>query len=124
MKSAVREHIKQPKFQAAHKEARLPILKWNFSARWQGCRVGRAILTCLVAYEVFEVSYRRQGYTHVRNHSLTGLTSQRNIPMLLRRVLIALVFQQCEGANQFGTCLGRFNYFINKSALGSDVRIG
>src|SRR5437588_13060593 len=44
--------------------------------------------------------------------------------MLLGRVLIALVLEQGERSDQFWSCLGRFNYFINKSALGGDVRIG
>jgi hypothetical protein len=42
--------------------------------------------------------------------------------MLLGRVLIALVLEQRQRANKFRTCLGRFNYFINESALSGDER--
>src|SRR2546423_13282562 len=50
--------------------------------------------------------------------------SQRNISMLLRWVLIALVLKQRQGADQLWSRLGGFNYFINESAFGGDVWVG
>jgi hypothetical protein len=47
---------------------------------------------------------------------------QRNIPVLLWWVLIALIFEQRKRADQSGAGLGRLNYFINKAALGGGER--
>src|ERR1041384_802610 len=50
--------------------------------------------------------------------------SQRNVPVLLRRVRVALVLEQRERSDQFGSGLRRFNYFINEATFSGDVRIG
>src|SRR5437660_7173667 len=47
--------------------------------------------------------------------SASSTSSQRNPPVLLRRVLVALVLWQCEGADEFGTCLCWLDHFINES---------
>src|SRR5262249_1524229 len=50
--------------------------------------------------------------------------SQWNIPVFLPWDRVALIFKQRQGSNQFGASLCGFNYFVNKSTLSSNVRIG
>ena len=44
--------------------------------------------------------------------------------MLLWRIGVALVLEQGERADEFGSCLGRLDYFVDETALGGYVRIG
>src|SRR5438132_12983559 len=50
-------------------------------------------------------------------------SSERDVPMLLRRVLIALVFEVLESGNQLATRLSGMNHFVQEAARGGDVRI-
>jgi hypothetical protein len=53
----------------------------------------------------------------------TAPISQRNIPVFLRRVPVAFVLEQREGADEFGSGLRRLDHFVDEAALGGDVRV-
>src|SRR5712692_3348822 len=50
-------------------------------------------------------------------------TSQRDNPMLLRGILIPLVFQVPQRANQLAPGVSRTNHLIDEAAAGGDVGI-
>jgi hypothetical protein len=50
--------------------------------------------------------------------------SERNVPMLLRWVGVALILEQREGADEFGSGLGRLDHFVDEAAFGGDVGAG
>src|SRR5208283_3568109 len=50
--------------------------------------------------------------------------SQRNIPMLLRRILIPLRLQHLQRLNQLPARFSRLNHRIHKSAIGGHVGVG
>src|SRR5579859_2122586 len=49
---------------------------------------------------------------------------QRNIPMLLRRVFVALAIEHLERLDQFFAGLSWADYRINVASLGGYIRIG
>src|ERR1700692_132723 len=51
-------------------------------------------------------------------------TLQRDIPVLLSRVLVALVLQHVQRLDELLARLSRLNHRIDKSAIGGHVRIG
>src|SRR6266404_481564 len=68
-----------------------------------------------------------------RNHALphgratapsSATILQRNVPMLLRRIGVALILQQSKGADEFGSGLGGFDHFVDEASFGGDVGIG
>ena len=48
---------------------------------------------------------------------------QRNVAMLLRRVLVSLVAQHCEGGDHFAARETRLDDLVDVASLGSDVGI-
>src|SRR5207237_1290640 len=59
----------------------------------------------------------------IRSLGLLG-TLQRNISVLLRRILVALGLQHLQPVDEPFARLARLDHSINIAALGSDVRIG
>src|SRR5262249_29810580 len=55
-------------------------------------------------------------------HHSSLFTSQRNIPMLFRRILVPLRVQHLERANQLRSCVPRLNHFIYESPLCRYIR--
>src|SRR5437764_15478971 len=53
-----------------------------------------------------------------------GEDLERNVAVLLRRVRVAFVFEEREGAYELGARLRRLDDFVNEAALGGDVRVG
>src|SRR5687768_9592237 len=53
-----------------------------------------------------------------------GRRLERNIPVLLRRVLIALRLERGERGDQLRACLSRLDDFIDESPRRRDVRVG
>src|SRR5450432_31610 len=49
---------------------------------------------------------------------------QRNIPMLLRRILVSLGLQHLQGLNQFLAGLARLDDGVHVATIGGDVGIG
>src|ERR1700687_285266 len=49
--------------------------------------------------------------------------SQGNIPMFLWRVGVALVCQKRKGADEFGSSVRGFDYFIDEAPFGGDIGI-
>ena len=49
---------------------------------------------------------------------------QRNIAVLLRRILVALVLENLQGIDQARTGVARLNDIVDESAAGGDIRIG
>src|SRR5687767_11080302 len=47
---------------------------------------------------------------------------ERNVAMLLRRVLVALVIERGKGLHQLGARRARRDYFVDVAAFGGDIR--
>jgi len=56
--------------------------------------------------------------------TLEARNLQRNIPMLLRRVLVALGLEHLQGVNQLLAGVLGTDYGVNIAMLGGHVRIG
>src|SRR5207249_368797 len=56
--------------------------------------------------------------------SSTSRRSERNIPVLLRRVLVAFAVQVLERGNQLPAGLARLDHFVDEAAARRDVGVG
>src|SRR4051794_16271579 len=71
-------------------------------------------------------AFERHGHSRGRlcpTISLCRTTSQRNIPMLLGRILVALAVEHFEGVDDAAAGVARLDYGVHVAALGGDVRV-
>src|SRR5688500_16937542 len=57
-------------------------------------------------------------------HVARGTFLQRDIPVLLWRVLVALGVERGQGRDQLGARLARADHFVHEATCGGDVRVG
>src|SRR6266852_1246373 len=65
-------------------------------------------------YTLDRIVSRKNGY-------LRYFSSQRDVPMLLRRVRIPFILQHLQRGNQLCACITWFNHFVDISSTGSDI---
>ena len=75
-----------------------------------------AQMTCIVQVFNLDADYTTIVHTRWCLRAKCFRESQRNVAVLLRRVGIALVLEKGKGANCFGPCLRRSDYFVDEAA--------
>src|SRR3954464_9864049 len=71
----------------------------------------------------FAMRTRRNGAASASSLRKDEAGSERDVAMLLPRIRVALVGEDLEGTDQAGTCLRRFDHFVDVATPRRDVRI-
>src|SRR5688500_6317630 len=64
-----------------------------------------------------------RGGVHARHHTARTIPAlERNVAMLLRRILVALVIERGQRLHQLGARRARQDHFVDVGAFGGDIR--